>query len=258
MIPNNQVVILQSHSPELPSEEIKSINPSDVERYSLNKKAEESSFQRADIIVFPNEGCQKIYSSLLTKNCDVKYILSGAKNTFAGREAEKEVLKEEKINLMYIGRRNSIKGFDIVYETFKEVAKERDDLNLFIVGKGDNLDGPGIFDVGFSNDPMYWYNSVDYLLNANRKSYFDLSIIEALTTGVPIIMSSNFGHEYYINKSDTITTFSDVNSGELNNILRGPLKKRDRKNKKNFELYNSDLTDSHYFNRFTSFAEELF
>ena len=144
---------------------------------------------------------------------------------------------------MYIGRRNKIKGFDIVLETFRKVREKRKDINLIIIGNGEKIEEEGIIDIGFSKNPIGWYNSADYLINANRQSYFDLSIIEALTTGIPIIMSDNFGHSYYKGKSSLIKTFD--------------LKKRDYKKTENIELYENNLTDSCYYERFKKFAEEI-
>ena len=158
---------------------------------------------------------------------------------------------------MYIGRRNKIKGFDIVLETFRKAREKRKDINLVIIGNGEKINEEGITDIGFSKNPIGWYNSADYLINANRQSYFDLSVIEALTTGIPIIMADNFGHGYYKGKSSLIKTF-DVNSpDELYKILTGNLEKRDYKKRENIELYEKNLTDGCYYERFKKFVREI-
>lgn len=51
----------------------------------------------------------------------------------------------------------------------------------------------------------------------------NLSIIEALSTGVPIIMSNNYGHKYYENKNPLIHTYDALNPNELKKILLGDL-----------------------------------
>lgn len=257
-IPNNQVVILQSHSPELPSEEYRADFPNDIAQIKFVEQAQKRAFERADIVVFPNEGCVPIYESILQKTSDIKFILSGAKKGLHSEALQHEALRDDKINLMYIGRRNAIKGFDIVLDAYRKIYQQRKDINLIVVGKGEPIQEEGIVDVGFSSNPIGWYNSVDYLINANRQSYFDLSIIEALSTGVPIIMSSNYGHKYYENKSALIHTFNAQNPDELKTILLGNLHKRNFDLKDNQELYLNNLTDTHYYERFKNFALSLF
>lgn len=256
-ISENQVIILQSHSPEIPSVEYRNWEPLNTEEISFREKAEREAFKRADIIVFPNEGCVSIYETLITDKSKIKYILSGAKKDYNNDGQKSYKLPEDKINLMYIGRRNKIKGFDIVIEAFRKAREKRKDINLVIIGNGEKINEEGITDMGFSKNPIGWYNSADYLINANRQSYFDLSVIEALTTGIPIIMSDNFGHSYYKGKSPLIKTF-DINSPtELYEILIGNLKKRDYKKRENIELYEKNLTDGCYYERFKKFAGEI-
>lgn len=222
------------------------------------KKAEKNAFERADIVVFPNEGCVPLYKEVITANNDIKFILSGAQKGYSKGDIPSEnIIKSDKINLMYIGRRNEIKGFDIVLNTYREVYQQRKDLNLIIIGKGEKISEDGICDIGFSNNPIGWYNSVDYLINANRQSYFDLSIIEALSTGVPIIMSDNYGHKYYENKSPLIHTYDAQNCDGLKKILLGDLQKRDFSQKYNQDFYLNNLTDEHYHKRFKEFALSL-
>ncbi|CEN43420.1 hypothetical protein CCAND95_240012 [Capnocytophaga canis] len=268
VIPNNQVVILQSYSPQLPSEEYADAFPNQIEEIAFRRSAETDAFKRADVVVFATEGCRGIYESLLSDNSDIYYTPYGAKEKYNMSSIPDGVIKEDKINLMFIGRRMPIKGFDILMNTYREVYKKRNDLNLIVLGKriviGNNglvevekIEEEGIADVGFTKDPISWYNSVDYLINTNRQSYFDLSILEALSTGVPIIMTDNFGHNYFKDKSPLINTF-DVNSPNvLSEILLGNLKKRDKNNRENRMLYESHLTDECYYKRFEQFARNL-
>lgn len=257
-IPKNQVVILQSHSPELPSQEYQSAFPEKRDYINFLKKAEKNAFERADIVIFPNEGCIPLYKEVITPNNEIKFILSGAQKGYSKGDIPSEnIIKSDKINLMYIGRRNEIKGFDIVLNIYREVYQQRKDLNLIIIGKGEKISEDGICDVGFSNNPIGWYNSVDYLINANRQSYFDLSIIEALSTGVPIIMSDNYGHKYYENKSPLIHTYDTQNLDGLKKILLGDLPKRDFSQKDNQNFYLNYLTDEHYYKRFKEFCFSL-
>ena len=99
------------------------------------------------MVVFPNEGCVSIYETLITDKSKIKYILSGAKKNYNNGEQNNYKLPEDKINLMYIGRRNKIKGFDIVLETFRKVREKRKDINLIIIGNGEKIEEEGIINI---------------------------------------------------------------------------------------------------------------
>lgn len=252
LISNDQIVILQSHSPELPSEEVLA-KGCDESFVNFVAKAEKNSFDRADIIVFPNENCVPLYEQLTFDKSKLKYILSGAKEP---KDLRKYPIDHSKINLLYIGRRNDIKGFDIVLNSFNGALKYRDDLNLILIGGGNKIETKNIYDLGFSSSPLNWYNSVDYVINANRKSYFDLSVIEALSTNVKMIVADNFGHEYYRNKTSNILTFNSLEEGTLEEILLNKLDNK-KSNNENFILYQNELTDKKYFERFIEFTKEI-
>ena len=70
-------------------------------------------------------------------------------------------------------------------------------------------------------------------------------------------MSDNFGHSYYKGKSSLIKTFDVKSPDELYKILTGDLKKRDYEKTENIELYENNLTDDCYYERFKKFAEEI-
>lgn len=255
LISDEQIVILQSHSPQFPSIEFIEAFPNDKEGFLTRKAAEKNAFKRANFIVFPNEECIPIYKDLLPVDSDIHYILSGAKSNY--NKTEKYNLEHNKINLLYLGRRNEIKGFDLILESFRKAREKNKNLQLYIVGKGEKIVEDGIIDVGFSKDPISWYNSVDYVINANRQSYFDLSIIEALSTGVPIIMANNFGHSYFNNKSPLIFTFNVNNQDELIEILANKLSKRDYSRLENRLLYEKELSDIRYYDRFVDFIKSI-
>lgn len=260
LISPKQVVILQSHAPERFYLEVQSTRPNNIEEIEFAKRAEENAFSRADIIIFPNKGCLPIYDDLIKGDDRLEFILSGAQKKYGSPLDTSDIIDNGKINLLYIGRRNHIKGFDIVLKAFENALQYRNDINLFVVGNGDKVFKKNVIDVGFSDNPIGWYNSVDYLINANRQSYFDLSIIEALSTGVPIIMSHNYGHEFYKNKSNIITTY-DINSNDaLLEILIENIYKRDRASEvynENIRLYDNELSDILCHQRFENFFNTI-
>jgi len=254
LIQDHQIVILQSHSPELPSKESKEAGASS-DYIAFLQQAEQYSFQRANYIVFPSEGAVNIYRTLNFDEKKVRLILSGCKNIDLVR---KDYPLENKINLFFIGRRNKVKGFDIVLESFKRAVEVRDDINLIIAGGGDEIKYKNVYDLGFINNPLDWYHNADYVINANRQSYFDLSILEALSVGARLIMTTNFGHSFFKGTSEDILEFDAEDANGLYNVLTSEkLTKKILPSNLNKELYQKHFTDQLYYERLKSFFQKL-
>ncbi len=251
---NKNKIILQSHAPELVSSELENRNCS-ADEIAFMRKIEKIAFDKADYIVFPTEDSADIYKDLLQDYAKCTYIVSGCSSI---ETSVKIPLDKLKINLLFIGRRNKIKGFDILIDMFVKVCQTRNDLRLFILGKGDIIINENIVDIGFTSNPAIWYNSVDYVINCNRQSYFDLSVIEVLSIGTPLILSSNFGHKYFENKSKGISTFNVNNSNELFQILRNIIKPNNNLlNIENKSLYANELTSQEYLTRLEQFLAKI-
>lgn len=249
LIHPSQIILLQAHCPELPSEEIASQQPKfsqqDVE---WSKEAEKDAFKRADILIFPNHDSTKIYTSLISPKSKVYYLTSGAKQV---EDLRKYPINNEKIQLLYIGRRNKIKGFDIIQESFDNAYKIKKDINLILIGNGDKIEKEGVFDIGFSHSPHHWIYNCDYVINCNRQSYFDLSVIETLSIGTPLILSTNFGHkEFAEDKSKGIIDIGEPTVQNLTNALLSPVLRKKELNQEAIEenqlLYKNKYSDFVY------------
>ncbi|NIJ45424.1 glycosyltransferase involved in cell wall biosynthesis [Wenyingzhuangia heitensis] len=211
LLSNKQVVILQSHSPELPSEELYDINK-DLTQLKKNRQIEKKSFERANVLVFPNKECKILYNKLINENHNIKYLLTGIKEI---KSKINYPISQDKINLLFIGRRNDVKGFNSLIEVFKKVTKKRKDLRLFIAGGGEKIYGDNIYDLGMITTAYDWINSVDFVFSLNQQSYFDLNVIETICLGTPLIMTTTEGHEFFKNKDGII----DVTTNSLEDVL---------------------------------------
>ncbi len=124
----------------------------------------------------------------------MEYLLSGCMQM----KAEGHLPLDPKfIYYLYLGRRVAIKGFDLVLEAFQKAHEQDASLRLVVVGRGEKISVPGVIDIGYSNNPAAWLFSCDYLISANRQSYFDLSVMEALSLGTPLIINRTGGHCYF-------------------------------------------------------------
>ena len=92
--------------------------------------------------------------------------------------------------------------------------------------------------------------SCDYLINFNRQSYLDLSVLEALSVGARIIMSATDGHREFIGTaSDGIITSDQPTIEGLVDILLSEERipnKSDLPSLANIDLYLNRYTDEIY------------
>lgn len=253
LINRNQTVILQSHSPELPSEELAK-DGANRELVELVAKLEQQAFSRANLIVLPNKNVTPIYDALISDKGKVRYILSGCAKP---KDVRNYPLQTETVNFLFIGRRNEVKGYDILMEAFRQARSKRADIRLLLVGKGELCQEPGVIDIGFSSTPLNWINSVDYVVNTNRRSYFDLSVMETISIGVPIILSNTDGHKYYQGKSDWIKLFDTKEQLVQLFMSSGKTKKNENIANDIKTVYNTELTDERYYERLTHFFKAL-
>ena len=253
LISDDQIVILQSHSPELPSQEEYN-KGANLRNYKIIKSIEEKSFKRANVLVLPNKNCVDIYKTLITKKHDIKYLITGIKLV---ENINPLPIDISKINLFYIGRRIEIKGFHKMLKVFNEVSKERDDLRLYIAGKGNRILGKNIIDIGTTEIALSWIKSMDFVLAPNLASYFDLNVIEAISMGSPLIMTTTEGHEFFNERKGIISV-------KMNNfketLLDKTLVNKEYKKENNsqlLEFYNKELSASRYQENLKNLSNEI-
>ena len=212
LISKDQIVIFQSHSPELPYDEFKAMGKRPETLIKI-KKLQNKIFKRANVLVLPNEGCCSIYKSVIQDHHQVLYAQTGLKPIKA--DFEFPIVQENVVNLLYVGRRNEIKGFDVLIDTFIKACKQRKDLRLYLIGGGEVVSHPNIIDIGFSSQVYSWVKAMDFVLSPNQKSYFDLNILETIALGTPLIMTTTEGHHFFKDKQGIL----DVNQSDLLNVL---------------------------------------
>jgi glycosyltransferase involved in cell wall biosynthesis len=192
-----QKVILQPHCPQLPSEEFAEQGYT-ADEVAWVRAGEQRAFARADVCVLPNEHTVPIYSPLMRKELRVEYLMSGCRQQVARFLPP---LDPACVYYLYLGRRMPIKGFDLVLEAFQPAHRINSSLRLLLVGPGEPVQTPGVIDIGHSTEPASWLAACDYLVSANRQSYFDLVVLEALSLGTPLIIACTGGHRYFAETS---------------------------------------------------------
>lgn len=255
LIKPHQKVIFQPHSPEHISKETRYFSD-DREVHEWCLKMEQETFSEIEHFVFPHEGAREIYEDLLPENSTSHYILSGCKPKLASAPKE---MDKTKINLLFIGRRNAIKGYDIIIKAFEKAYSKNKDLRLYLLGnRNEEEEIEGVIDVGFSTEPENWLAGCDYLLNLNRQSYFDLILMETLSVGTPIILHPNQGHSYFLhNSSSGIKLVPNLEVDSLATSFENLSKPSSENRAENKKMYLETFTDVLYRERVDSFCKEI-
>lgn len=214
LIPQGQVVVLYPHMPELLHEEIVSFGAGPESRVVFWAKNEVTPkcFSRADVVILPNKGVLDIYKPVVNPKAKVYFVASGS-STVDVKEALP--LDPSLTKFLYIGRRQAIKGFDIILEAFLDAYSENQKIRLFIAGNGPVCDLPGVIDLQSTMRPHLWMKSVDCVVNANRQSFFDRSLIEALCVGAPLLLACTHGHAELEDASPGIYSIRSLNVDNL-------------------------------------------
>ena len=106
--------------------------------------------------------------------------------------------KNNRINVLAVGRLTRQKGFDILIEAFQHVAKVFHDAHLTILGQGElkeeleskvaklGLSGKVSFE-GFKKNPYPYYRYADVYVLSSRWEGFPNSLLEALACGCKVV-----------------------------------------------------------------------
>ena len=175
---------------------------------------------------------------------------------------KKEInLKDERL-LIYVGRTAKEKSLDMILNSFIKIKEEKLKIKLVIVGLGPQLDeykkfvkdnnlDSFIYFVGKKpfNEVPYYYQSADAFISASTSETQGLTYIEALASGLPIIVRKDdvlddilienkngisFNDENDI--FDAIKKFYDFDSKTLANMKKNAIDSASKFDSKKFAL----------------------
>jgi glycosyltransferase involved in cell wall biosynthesis len=221
-------IVLMSHSPEPPYVELYNnlLSRGYSKKFSkkkeqIQKEIDTISFKLADYLIFPCDGAVQPYECFFDEiklvNPSIKYLLTSSKpirvNIDKNDFVKKFNIPKDRKIIAYVGRKNTIKGFDIFCE-IASIFKNDDDFFFISAGVGD-ISAPSqdnFLDIGWTDDPGSLVNASDVQIVPNRDTYFDLGIIQALSINTKIITTLTGGNSWFVDK------FSDVYFADLNEI----------------------------------------
>lgn len=133
------------------------------------------------------------------------------------KDLRKELNLENKFVIGHVGRFDYQKNHDFLLKVFVEVANEREDAHLVLIGKGEleevikkQADQLGILDkisfLGESSNVDKWINVFDVGVFPSLFEGFSIAMVEMQVNGLPLVVSDNVPSE--INLTDNIRFLS--------------------------------------------------
>lgn len=210
-------VLLTSHSPQPLSDElIESSSPLEIKlfgkKYSHLIEMDAFAFKRADYIIFPCEYADEPYCSAWQeykkiredKKEQYRYLLTGTVPAHPGKSREdmrkQYGIPEDAFVVSYVGRHSEIKGYDRLKVIGEELLKRYSNVYMFVAGNIGPLNPPKHerwIEVGWTNDPHSVITASDVFVLPNRETYFDLVLLEVLSTGTTVVASRTGGNKHF-------------------------------------------------------------
>jgi len=183
------------------------------------KKLEEidqKAFETVQQLVLPcSEALEGYFSNwpiieILIKNKPVHYLLTGCPPALPLKTKE-EVLEHYQIPkdsfiVSFTGRHSPIKGFDLLEKAAEIILKDHNDIYFLVAGNKTGIEQfqhQNWIETGWTNDPASLINASDVNISANRETYFDLNILEAMSMAKPIILTETGGNRFLKQKINT-------------------------------------------------------
>lgn len=203
-------VLQMSHSPVLPSKELYSfllpVNPDTArEQLAVWQSFEHRAFEAADVLLAPSSEAldtyrqDAAYFNDLLKRKSVKFLPTGCAELPV---SNKDALRQKygittPFVICYVGRHESVRGYDRLKEIGRRVLETRQDVTFLIGGALGNelkpLVHPRWIELGWTN-PAEVFSASDLFVSPGRQVYFDLILLEALSAGKNVLAAAAGGN----------------------------------------------------------------
>ena len=275
-------IVLTSHSPKAYHLEILDNTPQEIKSKYIDEIKnidiiDEYAFNRADYIHFPVPEAEECYYNTWSKYENIHkknkdkyiYIPTGINsvtiNTSKEEYRKKYNIPKDAFVISYVGRHNEIKGYAQLKEIGKKVLKIDSNLYFLIGGKEEPLKGikdKNWIEVGWTNKPHDLINASDLFILPNKETYFDLIMLEVLSSGKTILATNTGGNKYFKklkSKGIYYYDYGDIDTAIklIKNIKKTNLKELEKNNKKIFnENFTIDIFVKSYLDMMKKIAKK--
>lgn len=271
-------IILTSHCPKPPYleliEDVFKLNKDKISKknFKILKDIDDFAIKNADYLLFPCETAIEPYINAwegftqLIKNKEIAYVPTGippAQFKIAKAEFRKEHnIPKEAIVFSYIGRHNSIKGYDLLKLAATEILKENPNVYFTIAGVENPLSGldhPRWIEIGWTTDPHSLVNASDCFVLPNKETFFDLVLLEVLSINQKCLLSFTGGNKYFEKFNDpNIFFFKEITAKALINTINQFIEKEQFKTENTTNrIYQENFTSTHFLKDYCRVLDEL-
>lgn len=191
------------------------------------KRREVDALLSADRVVFPSRGA----ALTVLKDCqldvaqvDFDVLYNGVDRVGDARRGGIRALigiPETDFLVGCIGRFTREKGMDIAIRALSEFRKKSSDAQMVFLGQGPQeaelrrlVENLGLANhchfLSYVEEIESFFGDIDVLLCCNRRSAFDLTILEAMSSGVPIIATDVGGNREALGREDLLVSPNNV------------------------------------------------
>ncbi len=235
----NQIkIILTSHMPEAPSIELSNsyresgLSEKHIQPFTLAcEKLQTKTFSAVDAIIFPSkESMEPYYQTVenfdqLINNKKILFLITGSigLTECCSKEEAKEKLGIPSDNFIvsYIGRHNGVKGYDLLCKAAYKVFEQNYPISFVVAGRENRLypspQHPQWKELGWVN-PATVLKASDLFVLSNRRTYFDLIMLEALSLGSNILATNTGGNKTIFKLTNSISLV-EANPEEIANEI---------------------------------------
>lgn len=167
---------------------------------------------------FPDINTNK---EVIYNTVDYSKISSNANETISDLEID-----NDKINLVSVGRYTHQKGYERLLMIIKELANQKKNVHLYLIGKGEledeyikiikeqNLEGYVTL-VGYKTNPYKYVKSCDLFVCSSFSEGFSTAVTESLIVGTPVVTTLCSGMEELLGYNNEYGIITDNNSDAL-------------------------------------------
>ena len=275
------IIILSSHSPIPLGQEICSDIPSVVkemvphmrERY---EQMDKFAFEKADYIIFPCPEAEEPYFNNwsyyktfhINKPQSFKYVLTGITPSYAKRDRNSVLnnlnLPPDSFIISYVGRHNSVKGYDRLKEIGEKFLNCHTESYFVIAGTEgpiNRLNHPNWIEVGWTNEPHSYIAASDVFVLPNKETYFDIVMIEILSLGKIVIASRTGGNKYFEKKGlKGVLLYDTVDEAVhlLEKVKNMSKEERSFLGSENYSFYQKYLTVNSMYDNYMNLLKQIF
>lgn len=237
------------------------------------KYFDETAFKYSDVIVVSSKEALNAYYELwddfedIIKNKDVRTLPIGCEKIITSLSRE-EFRNSHKIPMdatviCYTGRHDSEKGYDNLIDAGLKILNENKNTYIVISGAQTLIKPPKHerwIELGYLDNLGDLLYAADVFVLGNKYTYYDLILLEVLSTGLPVIASYTGGNISVSKLTNGILTYSygaDNLYEKINEFLNLPMSKIQELRMSNLECYNKYFTLEKFANRYVKTLDEI-